>query len=298
VLSREITELFGAMKEGLFVDCTIGYGGHSEAILRSFSAIRCIGIDRDKTAIEFSKNRLKEFGDRVGFIQGSFGTIFPTLKKDDIVGVLADLGVSSPQLCGDDRGFSFSSSALDMRMDTNAEISAEEIVNNYSTEELVKIFVEYGEEREAHKIASLIAANRPFKTAKELADLVAKNIMRRKIHPATKIFQAIRIAVNHELEELRLLLDEAEKLQKGAIVGIISFHSLEDRMVKERFKEWARECVCPTEAIRCLCGGNHALGRILTKKPIVAGRDEVKANPKSRSAKLRGFSFLRGLNET
>jgi 16S rRNA (cytosine1402-N4)-methyltransferase len=295
VLSHETTALFSRMKEGLFVDCTIGYGGHSETILRAFPAIRCIGIDRDKTAIEFSKNRLKEFGERVEFIHGSFGTIFQTLKKNDIAGTFADLGVSSPQLNSEDRGFSFSSCTLDMRMDRNAGISAEYIVNNYNVDEMAKIFAKYGEERESMKIANLIVCNRPFKTAKELACLIAKNIKRHKIHPATKIFQAIRIEVNHELEELKLLLDEAEKLQNGAIIGIISFHSLEDKMVKERFKEWARSCICPADAMRCLCGGDHALGRTLTKKPVVAEKKEIEGNPRSRSAKLRGFRFFERL---
>ena len=192
-----------------------------------------------------------------------------------------------------DRGFSFNSKNLDMRMNQNQILDASTVVNSYSQVELENIFKEYGEIREYKKIASLIVQNRPFYSAKELAEFFYNKLPKGKIHPATLIFQAIRIEVNDELGVLdRLFKSMEESKLKDCIVAIISFHSLEDRVVKNYFKKWSENCICPKDAFRCECGKNHSLGEIITKKPIIATNFEIKQNPRSRSAKLRVFRFV------
>jgi len=293
VLLNEVVDTF-KQTSGVIVDCTLGYGGHSEALLRSNPSIKIVGIDQDQEAIEFSSKRLAPFKERVQIIKGRFSQVIEeVLKQYPVKGVLADIGVSSLQLDKKDRGFSIHSDRLDMRMDKDAPISAEDVVNSYDIEELERILKEYGEIPNYKKIAQLIVENRPIKSAKELATLVERHLPKRgKIHPATTLFQAIRIEVNQELEELKnLLIALKNHRPSGARVAIITFHSLEDRIVKQTFKEWARECICPPEAMRCSCGANHALGKIVTKKPIVASKEELQSNPRSRSAKMRVFDF-------
>jgi len=297
VLLDEVLGVFAELDEGVFVDATLGYGGHSEAILSAHPNIKLIGIDRDDEAINFSRERLKKFGDRVQIIKSDFASALSKIDTENIVGILADIGVSSLQLDKKDRGFSFESETLDMRMDSSQEFSAYDVVNGYSEAELEKIIRVYGEDRFSKKIASLIVKRRKeskFTTAKELSALIGANFKGGKINPATLTFQAIRIEVNSELEQLENFLENVKNLsQNGKILGIISFHSLEDRIVKTAFKEWSHSCVCPAEAYRCTCGNNNELGDIVTKKPLTASQSELRANPRARSAKLRAFHFGR-----
>jgi 16S rRNA (cytosine1402-N4)-methyltransferase len=291
VLLDEVVAIFDGVQAGAIVDCTLGYGGHAFALLSRFRDIKYVGVDRDETAIGYSLKRLERFSDRFSAIKAPFADAILTLNTP-IAGVLADLGVSSLQLDDEERGFGFNADRLDMRMDKSASFSAFDVVNGYEAEALARIFSEFGEEPRAKKMAEFIAQNRPFHSAKALAEAIAANFARGKIHSATLIFQAIRIEVNGELTQLETLLDNLENLKpRGANVAIISFHSLEDRIVKDRFRKWAQNCVCPKGAWRCECGGDRALGKILTKKPIAAGEAERKVNPRSRSAKLRGFRF-------
>jgi 16S rRNA (cytosine1402-N4)-methyltransferase len=275
----------------------MGYGGHSSIILESNPHAMLIAIDQDQTAIDFSTQRLKKFGSRVEIKKGRFSSVIKKIvdevDKKEIKGVLADIGVSSLQLDQKDRGFSYESDNLDMRMDKDAPLSATNVVNEYSTSELEKILLEYGELRNYKKLASVIVAERPFSSAKELSDTLKPYMPRgKKIHPATLLMQAIRIEVNDELGELKSLLKTIEEVRfTNAKIAIISFHSLEDRIVKQTFNRWSKSCICPSEAMRCTCGNNHSLGRVLTKKPITAKDDELKANPRSRSAKMRIFEM-------
>lgn len=295
VLLNEVLEVFESLNEGVFVDATLGYGGHSEAILTAHPKLKLIGIDRDDEAIAFSTKRLQKFGDRVQIIKSDFGSALSKIDTSNVVGILADIGVSSLQLDKKERGFSFESETLDMRMDRAQGFSAYDVVNGYSEAKLEKIIRVYGEERYFKKIAALIVKRRKeekIQSAKELAALISQNIKGFKIHPATLTFQAIRIEVNSELQQLEDLLENVKKLQqKGQILGIISFHSLEDRIVKTAFKDWSRSCICPPEAMRCTCGNNNELGDIITKKPLTGTDDEIRENPRARSAKLRAFKF-------
>jgi len=297
VLRDEIIELFSDVDGGYIVDCTVGYGGHSEAILSANPNINMICIDQDEEAINFSKERLKKFGDRVQFAKGRFSEVIGEFDNYDIRAILADIGVSSLQLDKKSRGFSFMSESLDMRMDSNSPLDASIVVNSYSQKDLEKIFREYGEVREYKKMASLIVLERlkkPFESAKELSDFLSKHFYAKKIHPATLAFQAIRIEVNNELGELKTLLQKVKNLQLNkCLVAIISFHSLEDRIVKQSFKEWSNSCICPPEAMRCLCGGDHQIGRVISKKPIIPTGEEIARNPRSRSSKLRVFKISR-----
>ncbi|NPA66555.1 MAG: 16S rRNA (cytosine(1402)-N(4))-methyltransferase RsmH [Epsilonproteobacteria bacterium] len=297
VLYNEVAQSFSSISSGTIVDCTMGYGGHSELLLKSNPNISLIGIDQDQTAIDFSANRLSPFGNRVEIKKGRFSEVLEKIlqSRDDIVGILADIGVSSLQLDQKDRGFSYESETLDMRMDQNRDFSAKELVNGYSQSELERILKEYGELRNARKIASAIVEKRPFESAKQLSDVITPLMPKnKKIHPATLVFQAIRIEVNDELGELKRLLDVIESSNlKHTKVGIISFHSLEDRIVKQRFAKWAKNCICPSDAMRCTCGNNHAIGKIITKKPLTASKEELRINPRSRSAKLRVFEIER-----
>jgi 16S rRNA (cytosine1402-N4)-methyltransferase len=291
VLLNEVTELFSKIKDGYFIDCTLGFGGHTEAILKNFSDIKIIGIDQDLEALDFAKKRLAPFSDRVEYINKRASEALLDLKGLKIAGILADIGVSSYQLDNEKRGFKFDSDRLDMRMNPNQELSAYEVVNFYPRDEIERILREYGEVRNFKKIANAIISNRTVKSNRELADILGKVGIKDKKNLA-KIFQAIRIEVNNELGELENLLENVKKIAtEGTMLGIITFHSLEDRIVKNKFKEWAKNCICPEEAIRCECGGNNALGKIITKKPVVASKKEIDMNPRSRSAKLRGFLF-------
>ncbi|MEA1952924.1 MAG: 16S rRNA (cytosine(1402)-N(4))-methyltransferase RsmH [Campylobacterota bacterium] len=299
VLLEEVLESFNELTEGYFVDCTLGYAGHSSEILAKFPHLKHIGIDRDDEALEFSKKRLEPFESRSKLYKGTFATVLPTLQEAPIVALLADFGVSSLQLDKKERGFSFSSKTLDMRMDANAPLSAYEVVNTYSKEKLEYIFDTYGEVRSYRKLAAAVVearATAPIESAIALSE-IAKEVIPSggKIHPATLMFQAIRIEVNNELGEIEGLLDAVEgKHYKGEIISLITFHSLEDRLVKNRFKTWSMNCICDPQAMRCTCGKNHALGKALSRKPVVASKEELKVNPRSRSAKLRSFRFKYG----
>ena len=296
VLLDEVLESFKDVGEGFFVDCTLGYAGHSSEILARYENLKHVGIDRDDEALAFSRKRLEPYTDRSTLYKGTFATVFPTLKESPVVAVLADFGVSSLQLDKHERGFSFESETLDMRMDASSELSAFEVVNDYTQEKLEYIFDNYGEVRSYKRLASAIVQSRaeaPITSARELSE-IAKSIIPAggKIHPATLMFQAIRIEVNNELGEIEGLLDALEKKHlKGEVVSLISFHSLEDRLVKNRFRKWAQACICDPHAIRCTCGKNHALGKAFSSKPVTATKEELKINPRSRSAKLRSFRF-------
>jgi len=294
VLLDEVVSNFQTEKSGYFIDATLGYGGHSSAILESSPNLKLIGIDKDITAIEFSKKRLAKFGNRVEFFHGSFSEVVQELikTKKPILGVLADIGVSSLQFDKLERGFSFDSDNLDMRMNQTQDLTAEKIVNQYSEYDLDRIFKDYGEMRNSRKIAKLIVETRPIESGRDLSSLIAQVEFRKGggTHPATQLFQAIRIEVNSELLELENLL-EAVQILKNVKIGIISFHSLEDRIVKNKFKEWTKSCICPSEAFRCSCGDNHNIGKVLTKKPLVASKQESSKNRRSRSAKLRIFQI-------
>ncbi|GAX88145.1 16S rRNA (cytosine1402-N4)-methyltransferase [Lebetimonas natsushimae] len=291
VLLNEVINLFCPMKEGYFIDCTLGFGGHSEAILKKFPNIKLIGIDQDIDALNFAKKRLAPFSNRVEFVNKRASEALKNLKGLDIAGILADIGVSSFQLDNEERGFNFESDTLDMRMNKNQELSAYEVINYYPKDEIERILRDYGEVRNYKKAANAIVSNRVIKSNRELADILGKVGIKDKKNLA-KVFQAIRIEVNNELNELENLLENAKNIAiNGTILGIISFHSLEDRIVKNKFREWSKNCICPPEAIKCECGGNHALGKIITKKPVTATKEEIKMNPRSRSAKLRGFLF-------
>lgn len=293
VLYNEVLDCFKEINKGYIIDCTTGYAGHSSGLLNQNSSVKLICNDQDDEALNFSKNRLKDFENRVEFNKGNFENIIKKFENYPIRGILADIGVSSLQLDKLDRGFSFNSENLDMRMNQNQSLDASTVINSYSQVELENIFKEYGEIREYKKIASLIVQNRPFYSAKELAEFFYNKLPKGKIHPATLIFQAIRIEVNDELGVLDRLFKSMEEAKlKDCIVAIISFHSLEDRVVKNYFKKWSENCICPKDAFRCECGKNHALGKIITKKPIIATNFEIKQNPRSRSAKLRVFRFV------
>jgi len=295
VLYREVIETFKDIESGIVIDCTMGYGGHSSMILDANPNIKLIAIDQDQTAIDFSKKRLEKYGDRVEIRKGRFSNVIQDILRETdpnvIKGLLADIGVSSLQLDQKERGFSYESNNLDMRMDKEADLRASNVVNEYSQEALEKILLEYGELRNFKKIASEIVKHRPFNSAKELSEKIKPFLPKgKKIHPATLLMQAIRIEVNDELGELKSLLQSIEDARlPNAKIAIISFHSLEDRIVKKTFVKWSKSCICPPEAMRCSCGNNHQLGKIITKKPIMAQSDELQENIRSRSAKMRLF---------
>ncbi len=295
VLYREVIQTFEDIDEGIIIDCTMGYGGHSSMILDANPNIKLIGIDQDQTAIDFSRKRLAKYGELVEIRKGRFSNVIQDILREvdasKIKGILADIGVSSLQLDQKERGFSYESETLDMRMDKDAPLSAANVVNEYAESELQRVLLEYGELRNYKKIASQIVKKRPFYSAKELSQALKSDMPRgKKIHPATLLMQAIRIEVNDELGELKSLLKSIRDAELPyAKIAIISFHSLEDRIVKKEFAQWAKSCICPAEAFRCSCGNNHQYGKVLTRKPIMAQANELKENTRSRSAKMRVF---------
>lgn len=302
VLYREVIEAFSVCKEGIIIDCTMGYGGHSSLLLDNNGTLQLIGIDQDPTAIAFSSKRLEPFGNRVEIRRGRFSDVARDAMEENgekICGILADIGVSSLQLDQRERGFSYESDTLDMRMNPDAPLSAYEVVNEYSQSALENILREYGEVTNARKVAETMVQRRPFNSAKELSNAIFHLMPKgKKIHPSTLVMQAIRIEVNDELGELTRLLDAIEaSVIKNLRVAIITFHSLEDRIVKNRFSKWSKNCICPDDAMRCTCGNNHSIGKVITKKPLTALDDELRANSRSRSAKLRIFEIRRGLSE-
>jgi 16S rRNA (cytosine1402-N4)-methyltransferase len=293
---------------GLFVDCTVGLGGHSEAILQSSIGTRVIGIDRDRAALSAASQRLAYFGERFRAIHADFREIervLEELEEREPAGILADLGVSSLQFDSSTRGFSFRFDApLDMRMDPESDDeSAADLLLRLSEEEIAAIIYEYGEERNSRRIAKWIVESReqgkPITTTRELADLVARAAGKRKrwqIHPATRTFQALRIAVNRELEDLgKFVATAIDLLQPDGRFVVISFHSLEDRIMKQELRRHAGYCQCdPRSQVHpglCTCGARRAV-EILTKRPVVPDAIEIDANPRSRSAKLRACRKL------
>ena len=282
--------------DGIYIDCTLGGGSHSEGILERLSDKGLlISIDQDTNAIEYSKKRLEKFGSKWKVFKGNFeniDTITYMAGIDKVDGILMDIGVSSKQLDDPDRGFSYRYDAkLDMRMNTDQKISAYDIVNTYSEEQLSKIIFEYGEERHARKIAKLIVEERkssPIEKTSDLITLIKRTYPERASkHPAKKTFQAIRIEVNRELEVLENAMSKAVELLKvGGRLAIITFHSLEDRIVKNKFKDLATACKCPKDIPICVCGGVKKF-EIITKKPIIPIDDELKNNNRAHSSKLR-----------
>ena len=282
--------------DGIYIDCTLGGGSHSEGILERLSDKGLlISIDQDTNAIEYSKKRLEKFGSKWKVFKGNFeniDTIAYMAGVDKVDGILMDIGVSSKQLDDPKRGFSYRYDVkLDMRMNTEQKISAYDVVNTYSEEQLSKIIFEYGEERYARKIAKLIVEERksfPIEKTSDLIALIKRAYPERSSkHPAKKTFQAIRIEVNRELEVLENAISKAVELLKvGGRLAIITFHSLEDRIVKNKFKDLATACKCPKDIPICVCGGVKKF-EIITKKPIIPIDDELKNNNRAHSSKLR-----------
>ena len=282
--------------DGVYIDCTLGGGSHSEGILERLSDKGLlISIDQDSNAIEYSKKRLEKFGPKWKVFKGNFeniDTIAYMAGVDKVDGILMDIGVSSKQLDDPERGFSYRYDVkLDMRMNIEQKISAYDVVNTYSEEQLSKIIFEYGEERYARKIAKLIVEERksfPIEKTSDLIALIKRAYPKRSSkHPAKKTFQAIRIEVNRELEVLENAISKAVELLKvGGRLAIITFHSLEDRIVKNKFKDLATACKCPKDIPICVCGGVKKF-EIITKKPIIPVDDELKNNNRAHSSKLR-----------
>ena len=300
VLLEESLQLLQPKANEIFVDATLGLGGHSEAILESAENIQLIGIDQDLDAIGYARERLAKFGERVQIYHANFADIKMVLAEAKIEkadGVLADLGVSSLQFDTAERGFSFRFDApLDMRMNPDSETeTAAELLENLSEEEIADLIYKYGEERLSRRIARRIVWKReigePIKTTKELVETVEKavghNKKKDKIHPATRTFQALRIAVNRELEILEDFIgDSIDVLKTNGRLAIITFHSLEDRIVKQSFQKFAGKCSCPPRLRQCVCGAEKRI-EITTRKPVVPGEKESAENPRARSAKLR-----------
>ena len=298
VLLAECIEALHIRPEGIYVDGTLGRAGHSREIAQRLTTGRLVCIDRDQSAIDAAQERLAPWMDRVTLVHSNFDRVSEILAELDIPGVdgmLFDLGVSSPQLDDASRGFSYMHDApLDMRMDATAPLTAYDVVNTWSYEELRRILFEYGEERYAPQIAAAIERVRtdhPIETTLELVDIIRSamppSALREKQHPAKRSFQAIRIAVNDELGAVRQGMEAAiDHLNPGGRLVVITFHSLEDRIVKNVFQDAAKGCTCPPSFPVCVCGHKPKI-KILTKKPIIATREEVEENPRSRSAKLR-----------
>lgn len=297
VLPDEVLQVLRCEAGGLFVDCTLGLGGHTEAILNFSPTTTVIGIDRDSDALQLARERLAKFGERVRFVQSNFSRVSEVVlgKAEEVSGILADLGVSSMQLDSEARGFSFRFDApLDMRMSQDEGQTAAELLAETSEKELADIIYRYGEERFSRRIARRIIAKREsgeaIQRTQQLAEIVKRAVPfnpREKIHPATRTFQAIRIAVNNELEILeRFIFDAAELLKTGGTLAVITFHSLEDRIVKHAFQRLAGRCDCPPRLAKCVCGAAKTV-EIVTKKPILPTEEEKRDNPRSRSAKLR-----------
>ncbi len=298
VLLEECLQALAIRPDGCYLDGTLGRAGHSLEILCRLTTGRLVGIDRDLAAIEAAGERLADFQDRVTLVHGNFrdlGRILRETGTGPLDGMLFDLGVSSPQLDEARRGFSYMQDApLDMRMDESEALSAADIVNTWSQEELRRVLYEYGEERYAPRIAQAIVrrrGDRPIETTGELVEVIRSAMpaaaLREKQHPAKRSFQALRIAVNGELEALPpMLAAAADGLKPGARLAVITFHSLEDRIVKQTLRELATGCTCPPQFPVCVCGKKPRL-KLITRKPVTPGPEELAENPRARSAKLR-----------
>ena len=299
VLLDECLQALDIKPDGTYLDGTLGRAGHSKEILRRLTeGGHLIGVDRDLTAIEAATERLAEFEGQFTLVHSNFSELEDVLRdldKQGLDGMLFDLGVSSPQLDEAHRGFSYMQDApLDMRMDETAQLTARDVVNTWSYEELRRILFDYGEERYAPQIAKAIVRRReekPVETTLELVDIIRSAMpaaaLREKQHPAKRSFQAIRIAVNGELDALVPMLKAAcEGLKPGGRLAVITFHSLEDRIVKQTMKDLATGCTCPPQFPVCVCGKKPKM-KLITRKPIVSGAEELEYNPRARSAKLR-----------
>ena len=298
VLLDECIEGLNIKPDGIYVDGTLGGAGHSFHIAEKLTTGRLIGIDRDPVALKAAGERLAPFADRVTLVHSNFcrmGQVLQELGISGVDGILLDLGVSSPQLDDGSRGFSYMTDApLDMRMDNGDALSADTVVNTWSYEELKRILYDYGEERYAPAIAAAIVRKReisPIRTTLELVDVIRSAMppaaLREKQHPAKRTFQAIRIAVNDELNSVSKAMDAAIPcLNPGGRLAVISFHSPEDRIVKNAMAAAAKGCICPPEFPVCVCGRKPQV-TVLTRKPIVSGEEELERNPRARSAKLR-----------
>ena len=298
VLEREILQYLNLKEDSLIVDGTLGDGGHAELILKNTGPdLRVFGIDRDMQAIKRAEERLAPFRNRVTLVHGNFSDIKTILKKADIVnvdGLLLDLGVSSPQLDSPERGFSFMRNGpLDMRMDSMQKTTAADLLVKLSDEELTSVIKEYGEERYSKRIVRAIRkaqGQKPVSTTLDLSDIISSVTLSSrptKIHPATRTFQALRIVVNNELEHIKTALsDSLEILRGSARIMVISFHSLEDRIVKNFFQSEEKGCICPPKIPICACGHKPRL-KIVTRRPIAPAVEEVRRNSRASSAKLR-----------
>ena len=298
VLYQEIIKALQPKSGGRYIDCTLGAGGHSRGILETSAPDgELLAFDLDKTAIEIASQTLKPFGERAHLRHESYLNILDAMEElgwDAVDGIVLDYGVSSMQLDMAERGFSFRMDGpLDMRFDTSKGISAAEWLNQVEEEELADVLWKYGDENRSRRIATAILAQRPIGTTQQLANVIQdavgrpKKHGRKSIHPATKSFQAIRIAVNHELDAVEEILPLAVKaLKPGGFLTVISFHSLEDRIVKNFMRDESKDCLCPTEQLVCTCDHKATLKRLNTK-PIIASEAETKGNPRARSAKLR-----------
>jgi len=298
VLLEETVAGLNIKPDGIYVDGTLGGGGHSRLILEKLTTGKLIGIDQDMDAINTTKEKLKEFGDKFIPVHNNFSNIkevLKTLNIDKIDGMMMDLGVSSHQLDVADRGFSYMQDAeLDMRMNREQALSAREVVNTYSLDELNKIFRDYGEEKWSKRVAQFILetrAEKPLETTGELVDLIRRAIpagaRKEGGHPAKRIFQAIRIEVNNELGIIsETISDITDVLNKKGRISIITFHSLEDRIVKNAFRDLAKGCICPPEFPVCTCK-NEAKLKVITRKPTLPSAEELELNSRSKSAKLR-----------
>ena len=304
VLLRETVEFLAVARGGLFVDGTLGLGGHTEAILETSENTRVIGIDLDTESLHLARERLARFGMRFRAVHANFRDIvrvLADLEADEVNGILVDLGVSSLQFDSETRGFSFRFDApLDMRLDAESgNETAADLLLRLEAEEIARIIFEYGDERRSRRIARRIVerreAGRPIETTKQLANLVAGAVgydRKQKIHPATRTFQALRIAVNQELENLaRFVEDSIDLLQPNGRFAAISFHSLEDRIIKRELRRLSGQCQCPRRTPVCSCGARRSV-EILTRRPVTPGPVEVKENPRARSAKLRACRKL------
>ena len=298
VLLQECIDGLNIRPDGIYVDGTLGGAGHSSQIAARLSTGRLIGIDRDPVALKAAGERLAPFGDRVTLVHSNFceiATVLRDLGISGVDGILMDLGVSSPQLDDAARGFSYMADApLDMRMNGDDHLTAKDVVNTWSYEELRRILYDYGEERYAPQIASAICRRResaPIETTMELVDIIRSAMppaaLREKQHPAKRSFQAIRIAVNDELGAVeKVMVDAIPCLNPGGRLAVITFHSLEDRIVKNGMANAAKGCTCPPNFPVCVCG-NKPKVKLISRKPIVASNEELEQNPRSRSAKLR-----------
>ena len=301
VLIQEVHDLLALIPGDRWIDATVGDGGHAATLLEATAPNgEMLGIDADPESLERAHGRLQPFGNRVNLVNDNFANLANIVRQHKfhpITAILLDLGLSSHQLDQASRGFSFRDASLDMRLDPNQQLTASDIVNTYSAEELRQMIATYGEEPQARRIARAIVRHRPIHTAQELARVIESMVPRRgrRIHPATRTFQAIRMHVNDDLGNLESFLELAVRaLSQGGRLAVIAYHSLEDRIVKLFFRQESRDCICPPERPQCTCGHRATL-RILTKKVVKPTADEIQKNPRARSARLRaGMTLVPG----